>query len=155
MHSTPNLGSGTRMGALSGITDLERSYRPPSHVSARSQVLLRPIELGLWDADGLTIGLSLGSTFGRTTGISEHPVCEDDKGLLVGAEVAVPTCRAVDASAQSFRELSHDLVIDFELDEGPCQRLSSADVADIFPADLANMQFDALQRFVFRDALCD
>ena len=120
---------------------------------AAPQVLLRPVELGLRNADGSTIRLSLCSTLGPAALVAEDPTCEHNEGLVACVEVAVPASRGVDRPAQRLREFAHDLLIYLELDESPGKGLAGAHVTDIPPADLANPEVEALKGVVLRDAL--
>jgi len=119
------------------------------------QVLFRPVELDLRNADNSTICLSLRPTFGLTARIPKNPTCEHYEGLVVCAEVAVPASRRAYRQAQRLREVGHDLVIYLELDESPGKGLAGAHITDIHPADLANVEVDAIERAVLREALCN
>jgi hypothetical protein len=112
-------------------------------------LLLPPIQLHRWYANGSAVRLCLGPTLDLATRIPEDSACEYDKGLLVRTEVAVPTSRQVNRSAQRRSESGDDVVIHLELDERPRQRLSGSNVTDISPADSANPEIHIIEGLSF------
>ena len=71
-----------------------------------------------------------GATEAIAAGIAERPAGEDDEGLRVAAEVAVPAALVRECRFQRMRELVDEFIVDLELDEGPDARLTGGDVSE-------------------------
>jgi hypothetical protein len=118
-------------------------------------LLLRPIKLRLGDADRSTVCLGLGPTLRIATDRAKDLSCEDDEGLLCRSKVAVPASHRIKGAAQHFDEIDQTLVFHGELNESPCERLSSSHIPNFAPAYLANLKDHALKRAALHETLYD
>jgi pimeloyl-ACP methyl ester carboxylesterase len=98
---------------------------------SKLRALRGPVELGSWNADRTPILFGVGSSALIAAGVPEDPTGEHDEGLVVGAEVAVPTAIWVQGPAECLGEGSGLHVGCLKVDEGPRQRLTCVRISGI------------------------